>query len=82
MAQQTAVDWLDNEEWKLRLKLRGGEVSIKFYLLVVQSLILQAKEIEKQQMMDAWINGNNTIEADDLETKKWYQEYYTETYRK
>jgi hypothetical protein len=49
MAQQTAVEWLDNELWKLRLKLRGGEVSIKFYLEQEARLILQAKGMEKEQ---------------------------------
>jgi hypothetical protein len=49
MAQQTAVEWLDNELWKLRLKLRGGEISIKFYLEQEARLIIQAKQMEKEQ---------------------------------
>jgi hypothetical protein len=58
MEQQTGVEWLDNELWKLRLKLRGGEISIKFYLEEERRLILQAKEMEKQQIETAKILGH------------------------
>jgi hypothetical protein len=79
MAQHTAVEWLDNELWKLRLKLRGGEVSIKFYLKQEARLILQAEEMFQQQIEAAWKRGDGEHDkvADELSKK-----YYTETYGK
>jgi hypothetical protein len=76
MAQQTALEWLINH-WK-KLQSEGEKMN---WSQIIQITEL-AKKMEKQQMMDAWINGNNTIFPGDLERKKWYQEYYTETYGK
>jgi hypothetical protein len=85
MAQQTAVEWLDNQLWKLRLKLRVGEVSIDFYCEQEVKLIEQAKAMEKEQIMSAYDLGNqnqynkicisNYVNIDE-------EQYYNETYNK
>jgi hypothetical protein len=49
MSKQTAVEWLDNELWALKLKLRGGEISLDFYFEQKIKLINQAKKMEKEQ---------------------------------
>ena len=70
---QTSVEWLDNELWKLRLNLRGGEVSIKFYLEQEARLILQAKEMEKEQHKYTWYDSR-------VNTCIPFEDYYTQTY--
>ena len=62
--KQTAVEWLE-QEFEKRLPLGVGDVLI--------DLIKQAKEMEKQQIMDA---VNATMIDDDLNA----YEYFTETY--
>jgi hypothetical protein len=79
MAQQTGVEWLDNELWKLRLKLRGGEISIKFYLEQEARLILQAKEMEKQQIVKAH-REQSYLQDDGSWLELTGEQYYTETY--
>jgi hypothetical protein len=81
MAQQTAVEWLDNELWKLRLKVRGQEISIDIYFKEEAKLILQSKEMEKQRIINAFdcalfghgINGEPCASGG---------KYYTQTYGK
>jgi hypothetical protein len=75
---QTSVEWLDNELWKLRLKLRGGEISIKFYFEQEVKLIEQAKEMEKQQAFEFWQGGIKCTE----EGGKSFDQYYNETFKK
>jgi|688.fasta_scaffold2502813_2 hypothetical protein len=83
MAQQTAVEWLDNELWKLRLKVRGQEISIDIYFKEEAKLILQAKEMEKQQKKDAWVDGNGTQRCiANKEVDECFDNYYTEVYGK
>lgn len=48
----TAVEWLDKELWSLRLQLRGGEISIQDFGKQEIKLIEQAKQLEKQQIIE------------------------------
>jgi len=65
MAQQTAVEWL----WDLSLT---KELSASDFE--------QAKEMEKQQIEDAWDNGN--IEAGEECNIYCGEQYYNENYNK
>jgi hypothetical protein len=77
MAQQTAVEWLDNKLWKLRLKLRAGKISIKFYLEQEARLILQAKEMFQEQIEDSFVAGD---ERGTKDIPFNAEQYYTQTY--
>lgn len=77
MTQQTAVEWLDNELWKIRLKLRGGEISIGLYSEQEVKLIEQAKQMEKQQIVDSFDAGYRDYASSWYETGK---QYFNETY--
>ena len=59
MAQQTAVEWLWNESLKKELQASDFE---------------QAKEMEKEQIIDAWIATDNELQRLAAE------QYYNETY--
>ena len=78
----TAVEWLDNELWALKLKLRGGEISLDFYFEQKIKLINQAKEMEREQMWEYikknYCIGHNSLEFHRLE----FEQYYNETYKK
>ena len=60
--EKSAVDWLVNE---LDLDM---DLDSKW-------IIEQAKEIEKQQISDAWVNGGSTLSAKNAE------QYYNETFK-
>jgi hypothetical protein len=68
--QQTAVKWLEKEFVKL-------ESTIGVYS-VMYELIEQAKEMEKQQIIDAHLTG--LIHPLEIEATKQAEHYYNETY--
>jgi hypothetical protein len=61
--QQTAIDWL---------------VENLYYILKTEhyDIIEQAKQIEKEQITDAWEDGQNSFSSRNAE------QYYTETFKK
>jgi hypothetical protein len=76
MAQQTAVEWLIKEFSNILDEL--GFKPIQHLLLM--PAIKQAKEMEKQQIIDAHLTG--LIYPLEIEATKQAEDYYTETYRK
>ena len=68
--QQTAVEWLE-QEFEKRLPLGVGDVLI--------DLIKQAKELEKQQIIDAHLTG--LIHPLEMEATKQAEQYYNETFK-
>jgi hypothetical protein len=77
MSKQTAVEWLDNELYNLRLKLRGFEISFDLYFEQEVKLIEQAKAMEKEQILFAYNDG--AMGAFE-KTYKGMHEYYNENY--
>jgi hypothetical protein len=69
MAQQTAVEWLDEQlnKWS------DG----RFYL--PPHLFEQAKQMEKEQIMNAFFMGRDEITKKFVESS---EQYYNETYKK
>ncbi len=71
MAQQTAVEWLIEQLKKNEnIRWRGAPVS---------ELTEQAKEMEKEQICEAWKNGNLPTNLGRVITE---EEYYKEKYNK
>lgn len=60
--KQTAVEWLIDKVDKHLIHLSMGQI------------FKQAKEMEKQQMIDAWMNGAYSIYTESAE--KYYNEEY------
>ncbi len=70
MSKQTAVEWLIENYWPLK---RGLEIGIFDTLKVVE----QAKEMEKQQIIDAYVKGaNNQIYGVDLSGLEYYEQTF------
>ena len=72
--KQTAVEWLEKE------LLKNGYVNKGYHnqdsLNHLENLFIQAKEMEKEQMMDCY------LKADVFPRKYEFEEYYKETYGK
>ena len=66
--KQTAVEWLYD-------KIKHGITKKQF-----DEFILEAKEMEKQQIIDAYEEGtyHNTLGNEDYETS---EQYYNETFK-
>ena len=71
--KQTAVEWLANELFK---QLTGQPDKI-----LLKEVLEQAKEMEKQQIIDAWHNGYNN-QSPMIDEENCGQQYYNETFKK
>ena len=69
----TAVEWLQNQ-----IKLTYDKEH-RLPIAYILSLIKQAKEMEKQQILDAYWNGTVDIEKKDalIEAEDFYNKKYT-----
>jgi hypothetical protein len=67
--KQTAVEWLEE------MMNVNGNISVYF-----QEILDQAKEMEKEQIMDAWLVDGYTDISND-EWKKEFEEYYNDKYK-
>ena len=68
--KQTAVNWLVEQ---IKSDQNQKALSASEWMKVIE----QAKDIEKQQIMDAWANGEG---YNDEEAKEMAKKYYKETY--
>ena len=72
MAQQTAVEWLVEQLLIYGDKAFNKEISLGQYHIKKQELIQQAKQMEKEQIMNAY----------DKVSMSTPEQYYNETYNK
>ena len=75
MKKQTAVEWL-----KDTLESFGNKHELLMSWNTLDELIEQAKEMEKEQIVDAYVECWKANMPDGYECKKSAEEYYTETY--
>ena len=78
MEKQTAVSWLIKELYEY--EQQSGN-SLTFAQM--KPLLEQAKEMEKQQIKNAWFDS--TIQFDnsaEMTYKKDFEQYYNETFKK
>jgi hypothetical protein len=69
--KQTAIEWLREQLINSGLDYPINEAS---------KIFEQAKEIEKQQIVDAWVDGNDN-EAQEV-TEYFAEQYYNEQFNK
>jgi DNA repair photolyase len=75
--KQTAIEWLSKE-----LESFGDPIMCKLTWEELDSIIEQAKEMEKQQIMDAFNSGENSDDYFFPSLKlKESEVYYNETYK-
>jgi hypothetical protein len=79
MTQQTAVEWLEQHIKELETKLFNFEVSPLESPTIREGLYKQAKQMEKEQIKEAWYNGG-TNGMGLFETNTG-EEYYNKNYK-
>ncbi|MFN5251338.1 MAG: hypothetical protein ACK5DE_09830 [Bacteroidota bacterium] len=74
--KQTAVDWIRKE-----LEGYGSPSALNIDWETFDELIAQAKEMEKEQMIEFFMKGQNTYPSEYvLDNKQIAKQYYKETY--
>ena len=85
MAQQTAVDWYAKEHHRLLIQLESKELSLGEYVVKHQDILKQAKQMEREQIKEAFDYGDYCIDLPDGGWEQKYksaEQYYNETYGK
>lgn len=70
--KQTAVEWLHNQ-WANEKEWSWEKI---------ESWFEQAKQMEKEQIIDAWHNGDSDSMYDPKQLRELAEQYYDETYGK
>jgi hypothetical protein len=71
MSKQTAVEWLYNELTKVWYDVKSSK-----------ELLDQALEMEKEQIVDAWVQATpRNIPKYEALTKEFAEKFYNETYK-
>jgi hypothetical protein len=75
MNKQTAVEWYEKEVNSLFEKYEAKEISYRDFLVMKHNLFYQAKEMEKQQIIDPYYEKEYH--------KTWsVEKYYNEIFKK
>ena len=80
--KQTAVEWLTVEAMKLFTQAMTGTLNEDTLEDDVSTIITKAKEMEKEQMKDAFVACWESNVPDGIECKLDAEQYYNETYNK
>lgn len=72
---KTALDWYCKEMNYLKINYTIGNIDENEYLIKQVQIYQQAKQIMKQQIIDAWCN------ALDLNASEYAEQYYKETFK-
>ena len=78
MAQQTAVEWLKRE-----LEDYGDSLHLNLEWKTFDELVKQALQMEKEQIVNSWINGLTITMVNKLPIEFYKpdaEQYYNETY--
>jgi hypothetical protein len=80
MAQQTAVEWYTDELLGIKLEFAMGVITESEYHAKRRKAFEQAKQMEKEQIMDAYDAGLFDGTMDDV-NDRMHKQYYNETYK-
>ncbi len=78
--QQTAVEWFAGRQYDLESLRDVGAISIVLYYEQLTQAVQQAKEMAKEQIINAFWNGDNTDCTSEQNVKEFAEQYYNETY--
>ena len=80
--KQTAVEWLVEQLVELDKQLDGRRKNDDATVLKLNptKLFEQAKQMEKEQMIDAWSNGWLNDYQSDEDVKNSAEQYYNKTF--
>jgi hypothetical protein len=77
--KQTAVDWLSEQLLNLDIEFDSILINRANYWVKRNNILEQAKEMEKQQIIDAHLDGQCFSIA--IEEIDYAEEYYNETFK-
>jgi len=83
MTKQTAVEWLIEQIKEYDFSPRDNTFLIEIPSWILKENIKQAKEMEKEQIKDAWLSAWKDSMINPLEDKYYEieaEQYYNETY--
>ena len=72
--KQTAVEWLFQETLGITLQLTNKRISHRNWELHMVMFLEQAKEMEKEQIINAWIATDNELQR--MAAEKYYNETF------
>jgi hypothetical protein len=75
--KQTAVEWLEDS-----LRMNFNKIFVDTDFGLISHLIEQAKQIEKEQIINARINGDENHTFNSMVREDYANDYYNETYGK
>ena len=76
--KQTAVEWLANSIINLEERLRLKEINLNDFIDEKDLLVEQAKGMEKEQIKEAWENGDGEFDYTSTELS---EQYYNKTFK-
>ena len=74
--KQTAVEWYEKEINSLFEKYEAKEISKRDFITMKHNLFYQAKQMEKQQIIDAYDDGNYAYGMGIKEPEQYYNETF------
>ena len=80
--KQTAVEWFAQEAILLHFNHATKTLPTKVFEVAYMKLINQAKQMEKEQIIEAFVKCWETNVPDGIECKLDAEQYYNETYGK
>jgi hypothetical protein len=81
MAQQTAVEYYADKQLELHLKLKDNQILMMDFVVQSRDLLIESKEMEKQQIVKAWHErGLTIVPRYFLKENIDGEQYYTKTY--
>jgi hypothetical protein len=81
MIKQTAVEWYEKEINSLIERYESKEISKREFITMKHNLFYDAKEMEKEQIMEAYMSAlPYGLEYSHYD--KYANKYYNETYKK
>jgi hypothetical protein len=78
--KQTAVEWYEKEINSLFEKYEAKQISQVVFLIMKHNIFYQAKEMEKEQIINARIDGDENYTLVGNKRKEYAEQYYNETY--
>jgi cell division protein FtsB len=79
--QISAVEWYENRIFILQIQLEKKEISLGEYSATRVELFKQAKEMEKEQIIDAYLSKRNRTDLlGALKIMDKAEQYYKQTY--
>ena len=74
--KETAIEFYEKELTKLLISLENNEMSIGVFAVKKFDLFGQAKQLEKQQITYAFLDGKLCAKTNNIDSEQYYNEQY------